>query len=246
MGAIETLPGVIGQAREVAVFTAGDDPRRQMFAEYWMGHGFWEGAEFWNITERHQEIVPSGSTVFDIFGGYVLHDIGKVSGRYQPEEWLNGGMTADQKKAHVVDGIAALAMYERVFGVNLPLAYYEIINTHHERPNGTGYSGLTADQIGQIGLLAGVLDPMITMCQPRQYNGNGRKLHSFETALAELNSERDTKYPGEILDMLAELHRGDPRISELGLGWIDVRTNPNLWNISREFVNLNMNTLGVQ
>ena len=210
------------------LFAAHFDPYRERYAACWLeNHGFPEAVEFYNLAHAYPELLPPETNVYAAFLGFLDHDIGKLSERFDPDAWFYPDSPLDpcDRRHHVPDGIEILRAFEIASGVSVPDEVYQIINGHHERTDGTGYGHMTGPYLSQIEKIACVLDSLVTMCTWRPYNGH-HPIHSFASAWEELNKGRDRQYSGEILDALWNMHKDDLSIVEPGLGWIDMNTVP--------------------
>ena len=100
--------------------------------------------------------------------GGLLHDMGKMR---VPNDILNKpGKLTDKEyeimKSHVPLGVEIL---EKTSGI--PPTALEIVRSHHERYNGSGYiMGLKGDQIGQFGMIAAIVDCYDAITSDRVYH----------------------------------------------------------------------------
>lgn len=130
-----------------------------------------------------------------IYSAAALHDIGKVG---IPDEILNkqGPLSADERRRierHVEIGAALLDRTEEPL---LKMAR-EIILTHHESWDGSGYpAGLKGEEIpitGRIGAVADMFDALIS---PRPY----KSAWTFDLAAAEIRRSANTKFDPRVVE----------------------------------------------
>jgi HD-GYP domain-containing protein (c-di-GMP phosphodiesterase class II) len=99
--------------------------------------------------------------------GALFMDIGKTA---LPGELLNkqGRLTDDEwelMKSHVEHGASILSENDDV-----PADVLDIIRTHHERIDGSGYpAGLRSNKIPFLGQIAGIIDFYVTVTSPRPF-----------------------------------------------------------------------------
>jgi putative two-component system response regulator len=78
----------------------------------------------------------------------------------------------------------------------------EVILTHHECYDGTGYpKGLEKDAIPRLGRIMKILDVYCAMTSPRHYR-EGHATH--EEAVEHLKSERGKHFDPELIDVFLE------------------------------------------
>jgi len=100
--------------------------------------------------------------------GALLHDIGKLK---IPNELLDkpSALTREEfeiMKTHVPEGLKILDGQS-----GMPSAALEVVGRHHERYAGNGYVfGLTGDQIGEFGLISGIVDTYDAITSDRAYH----------------------------------------------------------------------------
>lgn len=226
---IEHLGSAVYEGRNMMLFAAGFDPEREWFANYWLDrHGYWMGVELYNFVTAYPGMLPADIHSQDLVSAALVHDIGKLSSRYPSADiWLypNGFLTPEKRKCHVLDGINMLREYEAASGHIIPQVVYTFTNGHHERLDGSGYTGRTGEDLGPIERMAGIFDSLMTMCEGRPYM-RSHIPHSFVSAWQQLNAVRDIRYDGGILDKVYAMHARDPRIHEPGLGWVDTSSVP--------------------
>jgi HD-GYP domain-containing protein (c-di-GMP phosphodiesterase class II) len=137
----------------------------------------------------------SGSEIEVIRSAARVHDLGKIGvpdtvlrkqGSLTEEEW-------EQMRVHSEVGYEILSRFpEYRLG-------RELVRSHHERWDGTGYPhGLEGDQIHLGAQIIAVADSFDAMTSDRPY----RKASSVEQALEELRRHKDAQWPGVIVDAL--------------------------------------------
>lgn len=134
----------------------------------------------------------------DLATGGLLLDIGKIA---VPEELLERAqaLTDDehgQMRDHVEHG---LRLYDESGAGN---AYVrEIIHTHHERENGSGYpSGRVGETIPLFGRLAGIVDSYDAMTSARPYRPSVSKYE----ALQRMYRQRGQLFQGDLLEQFVQ------------------------------------------
>jgi cyclic di-GMP phosphodiesterase len=134
----------------------------------------------------------------DLATGGLLLDIGKLripAELFAREGPLDRDETAAVRK-HVELGLAALQQTDTV-----PPHVYEMIRTHHERDNGSGYPDrLPGGRIPLFGRMAAVIDSYDAMTSNRGY----RKAMSRHAALQELYRARDSLYSAEVVEQFIQ------------------------------------------
>ncbi len=132
----------------------------------------------------------------------VLHDVGKIG---VPDDILRkpGSLTANEMKTmrrHVVEGALLLE------GSPSPVLQVAeiIVDTHHERWDGTGYPhGLAGEQIPLEGRIAAVCDVFDALTHERPY----KPAWSVEQACAEIERLRGSHFDPEVADALLTVIR---------------------------------------
>jgi HD-GYP domain-containing protein (c-di-GMP phosphodiesterase class II) len=134
----------------------------------------------------------------DLATGGLLLDIGKT---VVPEELLERAQTLTddelgQVRGHVEHG---LRLYDESGAGN---AYVrEILQTHHERENGSGYpSALAGESIPLYGRLAGIVDSYDAMTSARPY----RTAVSKYEALQRMYRQRGQLFQGDLLEQFVQ------------------------------------------
>ncbi len=134
--------------------------------------------------------------------GAIIHDIGKVS---VPAEILNrpGKLSKaefDLIKAHSVNG------YEIIKNVNFPWPIAEMVRSHHERLDGSGYpDGLKGDEIILEAQILAVADVVEAVSSHRPY----RPALGIEEGLKIVKQGKGYLYKPEIVDICVELIEKD-------------------------------------
>lgn len=134
---------------------------------------------------------------FTYFCG-IVHDIGKIG---VPESILNkpAKLTDEERKQimfHPTKGASILSHISWLEKV-LP-----IINSHHERFDGTGYPmGLKGDQIPMVSRILTVADAFDAMTSDRCY----RKAFSIDRAVEELQENSSKQFDPEIVHVLINI-----------------------------------------
>lgn len=148
---------------------------------------------------KHLDLLTD-AYIENVFSTAPLHDIGKVGipdaillkpGRLTPDEF-------EKMKEHVSYGLKALeqAMDETVAGDFVKIAI-EIIATHHEWYDGTGYpKGLSGDAIPLSGRMMAIVDVYDALVSKRVY----KAAISHGEAVAMIASERGTHFDPDIVD----------------------------------------------
>ncbi|HEY1524014.1 MAG TPA: HD-GYP domain-containing protein [Solirubrobacteraceae bacterium] len=128
--------------------------------------------------------------------GALLHDVGKIAipksiinkpGKLDPEEW-------SIIKTHTIEG---QKMLERVGGFMRDVG--QIVRSHHERWDGTGYpDGLAGEAIPIEARIVGCCDAWNAMRTDRSY----RKALPYETAVSELLDNSGTQFDPRVVSAL--------------------------------------------
>ena len=132
--------------------------------------------------------------------GFLLHDVGKLG---IPDAILakKGSLTAGEwglMKRHPEIGVHILHDIPFLAGAT------EIVSSHHERWDGTGYpNGWVADSIPFGARLFAVADAFDAMTTDRPY----RRAMSIDEAIVELNSKSGTQFWPEAVEALLSLPR---------------------------------------
>lgn len=130
--------------------------------------------------------------------GVFLHDIGKI---HMPDSvLLKPGFLSDEERT-VMQQHPAIG-YEMLRHNPLLTDAAEIVLTHHERYNGSGYPmGLTGEDIPLGARICAITDTFDALTSIRPY----RMPMSFEDACNYIKSERGRHYDPQIVDMFTAL-----------------------------------------
>ena len=133
-------------------------------------------------------------TIISLAAGGLLMDIGKTR---VPEPLLEAARSLDEDemrevRRHVDHGLALL----RQSGIQ-DIDVIDVISTHHERHNGTGYPhGLFETGIPIAGRMLGIIDTYDAMSSARPY----RPAMSRHHALQQIYAARDTLFQSELIE----------------------------------------------
>ncbi|MCL6602099.1 MAG: HD domain-containing protein [Paenibacillus sp.] len=161
--------------------------------------------EHLQFKDKYREIFTD-EYIQELFRTTPLHDIGKVG---IPDQILlkPGKLTTEEfeiMKKHVDYGVDALNynLGDRIAPSFIRTAL-EIIGTHHERYDGTGYPhGLKGEEIPLCGRLVAIVDVYDALVHPRVY----KSAFSHEKALEIINQERGHHFDPDIVDAFMEIH----------------------------------------
>jgi PAS domain S-box-containing protein/putative nucleotidyltransferase with HDIG domain len=130
--------------------------------------------------------------------GALLHDIGKAAiptailskpGKLTEEEWV-------LMRSHVKRG------YEMLKGMNLPENVMNMVMTHHERMNGSGYPhGVRRDKLSIEARILGICDVVEAMSSHRPY----RPARQKSEIIGELQKGREKLYDARAVDVLIDV-----------------------------------------
>lgn len=130
--------------------------------------------------------------------GALLHDSGKMA---IPDSILKKPGPLDAKEWEVIRRHPALG-YGLVRDVKLVREVGDIILSHHERYDGTGYpKGLKGDKIPLVARIFAVADTLDAVTSHRPY----RPPRDFRTALLELEANAGRQFDPEIVDVFRGL-----------------------------------------
>ncbi len=142
--------------------------------------------------------------ITELFNTAPLHDIGKVG---IPDHILlkPGKLTVPEfeiMKQHTTHGVEALSKSLKVENAaSFIMTAIEIVGTHHERYDGTGYpKGLKGDDIPLSGRLMAIIDVYDALTSKRVY----KSAISHEESLAIIVSERGKQFDPVIVDTFIE------------------------------------------
>ncbi|MDH3646681.1 MAG: HD-GYP domain-containing protein [Gammaproteobacteria bacterium] len=155
--------------------------------------------------------------------GSLLLDLGKVD---IPAELLarNGRLNDEEMdlvRRHVDYGVS---MLERSCGFDPRII--EMVRTHHERFNGTGYpNGLKGTAIPPLGKIAGILDTFVAMTSQRPY---ADAMATYDV-MRHLNELADVEFQAELVEQFVQAVGMFPTGSlvELSTGEVAIVTSQN-------------------
>src|SRR5690606_10878430 len=134
----------------------------------------------------------------DLAGGALLLDIGKLK---VPAELLHKPGPLAPAEMRVVREHVAHALELLDAGAGVPAHVREMVATHHERLDGTGYpAGIAGDRIPLLGSIASVIDSYHAMTSKRPY----RDALPQHAALQELYRNRDQWYASETVEQFIQ------------------------------------------
>lgn len=108
-----------------------------------------------------------------------------------------------QLHSHVDMGIRIITNLTPNMEQKLPLTVMQMVATHHERNDGSGYpQGLKDAEIPIFGRIAGIVDSYDAMTSERAYKGS--KTKTPHEAIAELYSLRGSKYQAELVEQFIQ------------------------------------------
>ena len=150
----------------------------------------------------------------ELFSTAPLHDIGKVG---IPDSILlkPGKLTFEEfetMKKHTTFGVDALK-FEGDENSNLSFIHTasEIIGTHHEKFDGSGYpNGLAGNDIPLSGRLMAIIDVYDALVSVRVY----KPAYTHEAALDIISSERNKHFSAEIIDAFLDIEKDIRNITE--------------------------------
>jgi hypothetical protein len=127
-----------------------------------------------------------------------LYDVGKiaVSDRILGKAGLLSPEEREAIKAHPAEG------WRIVGPLALPDAVREVVLSHHERLDGSGYpDGLAGEEGGLASRILGAVDAFVAMTSDRPY----RKAHGVAEALEELERGRGAVFDARVVDALRQV-----------------------------------------
>lgn len=139
--------------------------------------------------------------------GAIVHDVGKI---HIPDVVLNkpGKLTYDERKlieTHPVKG------YDMCKNLGFMKEELEIIRSHHERWDGTGYPDqLAGEQIPLLSRIVAVADVYDALTSHRAY----RKAWSHDEAIQFLEENKNTHFDPRCVDVWVRACRRDSQIYE--------------------------------
>lgn len=107
---------------------------------------------------EHLQMLATGAMLMDVGKTKLTRELLNKSTRLDRHEW-------DAMKAHVGYSVEILE-----HSSNIPLEVIEMVRTHHERMDGSGYpNALRKGQIPLFGQIAGIVDFYVSVTSPRPY-----------------------------------------------------------------------------
>jgi len=130
----------------------------------------------------------------------MIHDIGKIS---VPAEILSRPTKLTEIEFRMVEEHPR-AGYDILKSIEFPWPIARMVLEHHERMDGSGYpSGLTGNDILPDARILALADVVEAICSHRPY----RPALGIETALREIELNRDTLYDRDVVDACLRLFR---------------------------------------
>ena len=164
-----------------------------------MGHSLRVAAYTSHIAQR---LGIEGPELTEIYRGALLHDFGKIGvpdailrkpGKLTPEEWV-------EMRKHPEIG------YRILHGINFLENSRQIVLSHQERFDGTGYPrNLKGEEIPLGARIFCVADTLDAMTSDRPY----RKALPYETARAEIEKYSGTQFDPEIVKVFLKVPKDD-------------------------------------
>ncbi|MCZ6695256.1 MAG: response regulator [Acidobacteria bacterium] len=164
-----------------------------------MGHSLRVAAYTAHMAEQ---MGIKGSMMTDIYRGALLHDFGKIGvpdailrkpGKLTPEEWV-------EMRKHPEIG------YRILHGINFLESSRQIVLSHQERFDGTGYPrNLKGEEIPLGARIFCVADTLDAMTSDRVY----RKALPYETARAEIEKYSGTQFDPEVVKIFLKIPKED-------------------------------------
>ena len=156
-------------------------------------------------TKDAYRFILTDNYIAELFSTAPLHDIGKVGiadsillkpGRLTPEEF-------EIMKLHTTYGVEALQSADnRADEVSFIRTAVEIIGTHHEKFDGSGYpNGLKGKEIPLSGRLMAIIDVYDALVSERIY----KPAFKHQVALAILDKERGNHFDPDLVDGFLEI-----------------------------------------
>jgi HD-GYP domain-containing protein (c-di-GMP phosphodiesterase class II) len=171
--------------------------------EYTYGHAL--GTSVWCATfGRHLGL--DKKSIEQLALGGLLQDLGKT--RIPPELLIKSGELDEEEiqqlQTHVDLSVKTLSNTSRRSTKRpLPISILQMVATHHERFDGSGYpQGLLNEDIPFFGKIAGIVDSFDAMTSLRPYIPGG-PLPPYE-AVSQLYDLRDIKFQGELVEQFIQ------------------------------------------
>ncbi|MEJ1381182.1 MAG: DUF3391 domain-containing protein [Candidatus Sedimenticola sp. (ex Thyasira tokunagai)] len=151
------------------------------------------------IEERDIESLALGGLLLDLGKSMLPHDLLTKQGALTPDE-------KNKMDTHVDLGIRVLAKTSSLGSADkqkLPIDVLQMIATHHERSDGSGYpQGLENSAIPLFGRIAGIVDSFDAMTSRRPYTSKGPK--SPHEAINELYEVRGSLFQAELVEQFIQ------------------------------------------
>lgn len=130
----------------------------------------------------------------------LVHDLGKIGPQHQHILQKPGGLTHEEHSTLRSHAAAGAQIVRKVKALRRSS---DIVQHHHERPDGQGYPhGLRTPQIPRGARILNVADAFDAMTSDRPY----RQALSVDTAVAELARGAGQQFDAEVVQCLLELH----------------------------------------
>ena len=130
----------------------------------------------------------------------LVHDLGKIGPHHQHILQKPGGLTHEEQGTLRSHAAAGAQIVRKVKALRRSA---EIVNHHHERPDGQGYPlGLRTPEIPRGARILNVADAFDAMTSDRPY----RQALSVEVAIAELEKGAGRQFDAEVVSALLDLH----------------------------------------
>ncbi len=162
-----------------------------------MGHSLRVAAYTVEIARRMAVVEPE---LTDIYRGALLHDVGKIGipdailrkpGKLTPEEWI-------EMRRHPEIG------YRILQGINFLEGARQIVLSHQERYDGTGYPRALKGKAIPLGArIFSVVDTLDAMTSDRCY----RKALDYKDAREEILKYRGTQFDPDVVDVFLTISR---------------------------------------
>ncbi|MFC1664074.1 HD-GYP domain-containing protein [Pseudomonadota bacterium] len=149
------------------------------------------------LTFGHYLGIPK-SELNQLGSAALLQDIGKI---HLPTELLNKADPLTPAELKIVRSHVDMSVKMLRKQSNLPPKVIDIVYSHHERFDGSGYPrGLETGQIGILSTIAGLVDSYEAMMSDRPY----REPKTSFQALMEIYDERDRLLPNAIVEQFIQ------------------------------------------
>jgi PAS domain S-box-containing protein/putative nucleotidyltransferase with HDIG domain len=150
--------------------------------------------------EIAKELKVNPSEIEGLKMACLIHDIGKIG---IPSEILTKPSTLTPLEIAILRGHAQ-AGYEILKPLNFPWPVAKFVLQHHERLNGSGYpNAIKGDAICLEARIMAVADTVEAMSSDRPY----RPAVGVDSALKEIDDNRDTLFDGAVVDACLRLFR---------------------------------------